>query len=83
LLACEARPALRDDIRSAMGDSGLSAENAARILRATRAAGGIDRARAEAMAVARNAVAELQAVPPSSFRDALASLARLSVERVA
>jgi octaprenyl-diphosphate synthase len=83
LLACQARPALRDDIRSAMGPSGVSPEDAARIMQATRAEGGLDRARAEAMALARNAVAELQAVPPSSFRDALAALAHLSVERVA
>jgi octaprenyl-diphosphate synthase len=83
LLACQARPGLRDDIRSAMGESGVSMQDAARIMQATRAAGGLERARAEAMALADNAVAELQAVPPSSFRDALAALARLSVERVA
>jgi octaprenyl-diphosphate synthase len=83
LLACQACPALRDEIRSAMGESGVSMEDAARIVRATRAAGGLDRARAEAMALADNAIAELHAVPPSSYRDALASLARLSVERVA
>ena len=83
LLACEARPALRDDIRSAMGDSGVSAEDAARIMQATRAAGALDRARAQALALAHDAAAELQAVPPSPYRDALAALARLSVERVA
>ena len=83
LLACQARPALRDDIRSAMGESGVSMADAARIMHATQAAGGLDRACAEAMTFARNAVAELQAVPPSPYRDALASLARLSVERVA
>jgi octaprenyl-diphosphate synthase len=83
LLACQARPALRDDIRSAMGEAGVSTADAARILQETRAAGGLDCARAEAMALARTAAAELQAVPPSSFRDALAALARLSVERVA
>jgi octaprenyl-diphosphate synthase len=83
LLACQAQPALRDDIRSAMGDAGVSMEDAARILQTTRAVGGLDRARAEAMALARNAVVELQALSPSSFRDALAALAHLSVERVA
>ena len=83
LLACQARPGLRDDIRSAMGESGVSMADAARIVQTTRAAGGLDRARAQAMALADDAVAELQAVPPSSFRDALASLAHLSVERVA
>jgi octaprenyl-diphosphate synthase len=83
LLACQARPDLRDDIRSAMGESGVSMADAARIVQTTRAAGGLDRARAQAMVLADDAVAELQAVPPSSFRDALASLAHLSVERVA
>jgi octaprenyl-diphosphate synthase len=83
LLACEARPVLRDEIRSAMGESGVSSDNATRILQATRAAGGLDRARAEAIDLASNAVAELEAVPPSPFRDALAALARLSVDRVA
>jgi octaprenyl-diphosphate synthase len=66
-----------------MGDSGVSTEDAARIMQATRAAGGVDLARAQALALAHDAVAELQAVPPSPYRDALAALARLSVERVA
>jgi octaprenyl-diphosphate synthase len=83
LLACQSRPALRDDIRSAMGPAGVSTEDAARILQTTRAVGGLDRARAEAMALARNAAVELQALSPSPFRDALAALAHLSVERVA
>ena len=83
LLACQSCPTLRDDIRSAMGPSGVSADDAARILQATRAAGGFDGARAEAMALARNAAVELQALSPSPFRDALAALAHLAVERVA
>jgi octaprenyl-diphosphate synthase len=83
LLACQSRPALRDDIRSAMGPAGVSTEDAARIMQTTRAAGGLDRAHAEAMALARNAAVELQALSPSPFRDALAALAHLSVERVA
>jgi octaprenyl-diphosphate synthase len=83
LLACEACPAVREDIRAAMGETGVSTEDAARIMQATRAAGGLDRARARALALAHDAVAELQAVPPSPYRDALAALARLSVERVA
>jgi octaprenyl-diphosphate synthase len=83
LLACQCQPALREHIRSAVGDTGVSTEDAARILQATRAAGGLERARAEAMALAEKAIVELQAVPPSSFRDALAALAHLSVERVA
>ena len=83
LLACQAQPALREQIRSAMGDAGVSAEDATRILLATRAAGGLERARAEAMALAEKAIAELHAVPASPFRDGLAALAHLSVERVA
>ena len=83
LLACQSRPALRDDIRSAMGPAGVSTEDAARIMQTTRAVGGLDRARAEAMALARAAAVELQALSPSPFRDALAALAHLSVERVA
>ena len=83
LLACQAQPGLRDQIRCAMGDAGVSPEDAADILQATRAAGGLDRARCEAMTFAEKASAELQAVPPSPFRDALAALAHLSVERVA
>ncbi|MGC9984078.1 MAG: polyprenyl synthetase family protein [Polyangia bacterium] len=83
LLACEASPALRDDIRSAMGESGVSMQDAARIMQATRAVGGLDRAHTEAMTIARAAVAELQAVPSSPYRDALAALAHLSVDRVA
>ena len=83
LLACQARPALRDDIRAAMGESGVSMQDAARIMQVTRAAGGLDRAHTEAVTLARDAAAELQAVPPSPYRDALAALAHLSVERVA
>jgi octaprenyl-diphosphate synthase len=83
LLACQARPALRDDIRAAMGESGVSVQDAARIMQATRAAGGLDRAHTEAVTLARDAAAELQAVPPSPYRDALAAMAHLSVERVA
>ena len=82
-MACQSRPALRDDIRSAMGPAGVSTEDAARIMQTTRAVGGLDRARAEGMALARAAAVELQALSPSPFRDALAALAHLSVERVA
>ena len=58
-------------------------QDAARIMQATRAAGGLDRAHTEAVTLARAAVAELQAVPSSPYRDALAALAHLSVDRVA
>jgi len=83
LLACENRPELRDEIRSVMGESGVSVEDAARLMQATRASGGLDGARAAAMDLAKKALVELAAVPPSAYRDALAALARLSVDRVA
>ena len=44
--------------------------------------GGVDRARARALAMADEALADLQALAPSRYRDALAALARMSVERV-
>jgi octaprenyl-diphosphate synthase len=83
LLACENQPGLRDEIRSAMGETGVSVEDAARLMQSIQAAGGLDRARATAMDLAKDAMVELEAVPPSAYRDALAALARLSVDRVA
>ena len=83
LLACSARPELRDEIRSVMGETGVLPENALGILQAVRAAGGIERARAHAMDFAASAVAELEVLPPSEFRDGLAALAHLAVDRVA
>ena len=82
LLACESQPALRERIRGTLGEQGMSAEAAAALLAAVRAAGGVDRARARARALADEALAELAALPPSDHREALAALALFSVERV-
>jgi octaprenyl-diphosphate synthase len=81
LLACEADPALARRVRAQLGDAGVSPEVAAEILAATRAAGGVSRARDRARELAADAVTELEAVPHSRFRDALRDLAVLSVER--
>jgi octaprenyl-diphosphate synthase len=83
LLACEATPNLRAEIRSAMGETGVSPEQALRILQAARAAGGLERAHGHAMKLASDAVAELKVLPPSEFREGLAALAHLAVDRVA
>jgi octaprenyl-diphosphate synthase len=83
LLACAARPDLRVEVRSAMGETGLSPEQALRILKAARAAGGFERARVQAVDFAASAVAELDALPLTEFRDGLAALAHLAVDRVA
>ena len=68
-------------MRAQLGDKGVTASAAAEILADTRAAGGIRLAREKAFALAADAVTELEAVPPSPYRDALRDLAALSVER--
>jgi octaprenyl-diphosphate synthase len=83
LLACDTDPDLRSRIRQAMGDLGIAADKAHDILTAVRAAGGIERARKRALAFADEAVAELAVLPCSAYRDGLAELCRLSVDRVA
>jgi octaprenyl-diphosphate synthase len=83
LLACEANPALRSRIREALGEQGIPAAEAHAILAMVRAAGGVERARRRALAFAEEAVTELAILPASPFREALAELARLSVDRVA
>jgi octaprenyl-diphosphate synthase len=82
LLACESDPALRTRIRDALGDGGIEPETAHALLLAVRAAGGVERARKRALAFAEEAIAELEIVPGSRYRDALAELARLAVDRV-
>jgi len=57
-----------------MGESGVSIEDATPHYAGDARRGRHRPRRAEAMALARNAVAELHAVPPSSYRDALAAL---------
>jgi octaprenyl-diphosphate synthase len=81
LLACEADAALGKRVRAALGEKGVSAADAAEILTSVRAAGGVTRARERAHELAADAVTELEAVPPSPFRDALRDLAALSVDR--
>lgn len=83
LLACETDPDLRSRIRQALGDTGIPADKAHDLLTAVRAAGGIERARKRAQSLADEAVAELAVLPDSSYRDGLAELCRLSVDRVA
>src|SRR5688572_18777708 len=64
LLACEAQPALRERIREVLGEKGMSAEDAAVLLAAAREAGGVERARAQALALVDQALAEVEALPP-------------------
>jgi len=81
LLACEADPALGRRVRGQLGETGVPASVAAEILAEVRAAGGVDRARKKALALADEALAALVALPASRYRDALAALARLSADR--
>ena len=84
LLACEADPALGRRVRAQLGQrdgAGVPADVAAQILAETRAAGGVALARQRAFAFVADAVTELEAVPPSRYRDGLRELAVLSVER--
>jgi octaprenyl-diphosphate synthase len=83
LLACEANPDLRARIRDGLGEHGIPADKARAILTTVRATGGVERARRRALAFAEEAVAELALLPASPFREALAELPRLSVDRVA
>ena len=82
LLACESDPDLRARIRDALGEAGIASETAHTLLLAVRKAGGVERARKRALAFAEEAIAELGVVPGSRYRDALAELARLAVDRV-
>jgi octaprenyl-diphosphate synthase len=82
LLACEADPAVRARIRKEMGENGMSAAAAAEVLQLVRDAGGVDAAKARARAMIDEAIADLQNLPPSRFREALREIAVLSVERV-
>jgi octaprenyl-diphosphate synthase len=81
LLACEADPALGSRIRKQIGEQGVPAAVAAEILAEVRAAGGVEKARRKAAALAGEAVDALQALPASPYRDALHTLAHLSADR--
>jgi octaprenyl-diphosphate synthase len=82
LLACEGQPALRERIRGALGERGMAAEAAARLLAAVREAGGVERARQAARAHADEALAAVAALPASPYRQALEALAVFAVQRV-
>jgi octaprenyl-diphosphate synthase len=81
LLACEADPALGRRIRKQLGEKGIPAAVAAEILADVRGAGGVEKARQKATALAEEAVRGLQALPASPYRDALRTLAHLSADR--
>jgi octaprenyl-diphosphate synthase len=83
LYACETDPALRELVRAKVGAEAVAPEDARAIIEAARAAGGLARARARAEALAAGAVAELQALPPSPYRDALADMAEFAADRTA
>jgi farnesyl diphosphate synthase len=81
LLACEADPELGVRIRKLLGEHGVPAAVAGEILADVRAAGGVDRARRKASALADEAVNALETLPASDYRDALRALAHLSADR--
>ena len=81
LYGCESNAALHALVRSKLGERAVSVEDSRQILAAARAAGGISRALDRARELAVLAVAELDVLPPSPFRDALADLARISADR--
>ena len=81
LLACEADPELGRRIRKQLGEQGVPAAVAAEILAEVRTAGGVDKARGKATALAEEAVRALDALAASPYRDALRVLAHLSADR--
>jgi octaprenyl-diphosphate synthase len=83
LYACEADSALRALVHAKVGERAVSPADAASILAGTRAAGGVDRARAKARELTATAVQELRSLPHSRYRDGLAELATFSADRKA
>jgi octaprenyl-diphosphate synthase len=81
LLACEADPALGQRIRKQLGEQGVPAAVAAEILADVRSAGGVDKARRKASALADEAAGALEALAASPYREALRTLAHLSADR--
>jgi octaprenyl-diphosphate synthase len=81
LLACEADPVLGRRVRGHLGERGVPAAVAADILKDVLAAGGVERARRRAEALADEAVQALAVLPASRYRDALVTLARVSAKR--
>jgi octaprenyl-diphosphate synthase len=82
LLACDLEPSVRQRLRRELGEGGISDEAAREVLELVRRVGGVDQARARALGIADEALAELQVIPESRYRNALSDLARMSVERV-
>jgi octaprenyl-diphosphate synthase len=81
LLACEADPALGRRVRELLGERGIPGDVVAGILEDVRSAGGVERARAKAEALADEAVWALDALPASAYREGLRALARASANR--
>jgi octaprenyl-diphosphate synthase len=80
----QAAGAERELIRTAITDAGgedAPEPDFARIIGCIDATGGIEYTRERALAESRAAVAALAPVPPSRYRDALAGLAEIAVER--
>ena len=81
LYACESDAPLRALVQAKVGERAVTPADAQQILAATRAAGGVERARHKAHELSAQAIAELGALPPSQYRDALVDLATISVDR--
>jgi octaprenyl-diphosphate synthase len=81
LLACEADPTLARRVREHLGEQGVPAGIVVEILSDVRAAGGVERARQKAAALADEAVAALAELPASRYREGLIALAHASADR--
>jgi octaprenyl-diphosphate synthase len=81
LLACEADPELGRRVRKQIGEHGIPAPIVTEILAEVRAAGGVERAKQKAVALADTALHALDGIPASRHREALRALARLSADR--
>ncbi len=82
LLACDTDHTLRDFLRAELGETGMSEAASQTVLERVRTAGGVARAQAHALDLARQASAALTSLPPSPYRDALNDLAFFSVDRL-
>lgn len=82
LLACERDPEVLRAVRHNMTEHGMPAQATVKILAMVARAGGVQAAREQAEALVKDALSALQTLPPSPYRDALGTLARLAVERV-
>lgn len=82
LLGAVREPSLAALVRDKVGEKAVAPADAVRILELTRAAGGVAAARDQALSLAEDAIAALAALPPSSYREALADVARFAADRV-